>query len=287
MTHIDTLPRRAVLVCPGSDPRKVAGALRSDADEVVIDLKDAVTPAAKPGARDDLRLLAARPGDGAIAVRVNGPETPWFVDDLRAVTALGDLISSVVVPKVESPAHLEHVERTLDVAGAADGLRVQALIETARGLRDVDAVAAAGGRLCGLILGYADLGADLGRSPSAPPELWLSVQDRVLTAARAAGIQAIDGPALHTAADDRLRAAADRAAELGYDGKWVIHPAQVGDVTSAFTPDEDSVEQARAVLDALEAAEATGSGAVGLNGMMLDEAVAVAARRTLVKAGRI
>lgn len=284
MNPVDALLRRAVLVCPGSATRKVAGALSSAADEVVVDLEDAVTPAYKDDARRDLQLLTARAGGGAIAVRVNGPDTPWFADDLRAVAALGDRVASVVVPKVESPGHLDQVEQILDVAGA-EQVQLQALIETARGLRDVDRVAASGGRLRGLILGYADLGAELGRSPSAPRELWLAVQDRVLTAARAAGVQAIDGPALHTAPDDRLRAAADQVAALGFDGKWVIHPAQVEAVTTAFTPDTDAVTHARAVLDALEAAETAGSGAVRLGGMMLDEAVAVAARRTLLKAG--
>lgn len=282
MTDTPT-PRRACLVSPGSAPDKVAKALSSAADEVVVDLEDAVAPARKDQARDALAGMSPRTA-GALAVRVNGPGTPWFADDLRAVAALGDAVTSVVVPKVESPADLEEVERALDVAGAGH-LSVQALIETARGLRDVDAVAAAGGRLDALILGYADLGAELGRSPGADPALWLAVQDRVLVAARAAGIQAIDGPALYTAADDRLRADAGRTAALGYDGKWVIHPAQVDAVTEAFTPSPEEVTRARAVLDALAAAEADGRGAVGLDGMMLDEAVAVAARRTLARAG--
>lgn len=276
--------RRAALVCPGSDPGKVAKALRSTADEVVVDLEDAVAPARKDEARRDLALLGPRPDGGTITVRVNGPRTQWFADDLRAVAALVGTVASVVVPKVDRPDDLAVVERVLDAAGAGE-IGVQALIETARGLREVDAVAASGGRLAGLILGYADLGAELGRSPAAPPELWLATQDRLLTAARAAGIQAIDGPALYTSADERLTADAGRTAALGFDGKWVIHPAQVTAVTAAFTPADAEVDRARAVLDALAGAEAEGRGAVSLDGMMLDEAVAVAARRTLTRAG--
>ncbi|USX44612.1 HpcH/HpaI aldolase/citrate lyase family protein [Dietzia kunjamensis] len=276
-------PCRATLVCPGSAPEKITKALASPADEVVVDLEDAVAPARKDEARRALGDLSPRP-TGTLAVRVNAPGTPWFADDLRAVAALGATVASVVIPKVDSPSDLEEVERILDIA-SAHGLVIQALVETARGLRDVEAVADAGGRLVGLILGYADLGAELGRSPGAAPELWLAIQDRVLVAARAAGIQAIDGPALYTSADDRLRSDAGRTAALGFDGKWVIHPGQIASVTEAYTPTDEELARAREVLDALSAAENSGHGAVGLDGMMLDEAVAVAARRTLARAG--
>lgn len=275
--------RRASLVTPGTESRKIAKASASEADEVIVDLEDAVIPPRKEDARRALAELHPR-SLGTIAVRVNGPETPWFEDDLRALATHCNVVSSVIVPKVERRADLEAVDRILDKAGA-DHLTVVALVETARGLRDIDITATHGGRLAGLVLGYADLGADLGRSPAAPPETWLAVQDRVLCAARAAGIQALDGPALYTAADERLTADASRTAALGFDGKWVIHPAQVAAVTTAFTPTEAEVDRARAVLDALAAADAEGRGAVSLDGMMLDEAVAVAARRTLTRAG--
>ena len=140
-------------------------------------------------------------------------------------------------------------------------------------------------RLESVIIGYADLGAALGRSRSALPEHWLAIQDGVLVAARAAGIQAIDGPFLGIADDDAFRHSAAWTGALGFDGKWVIHPAQVESAASAFTPTDTAVEDARRVIDALAAAEAAGSGAAQLDGQMLDEAVAVAARRVLAQVG--
>jgi citrate lyase subunit beta/citryl-CoA lyase len=142
-------------------------------------------------------------------------------------------------------------------------------------------------RLAALILGYADLAVSLGRTPAgaASLDLWLAVQDAVLTAARAAGIRAIDGPFLTIADDAGLTESATRAAELGFDGKWAIHPAQAAPIVAAFTPSEDAVIHARAVIAALSEAGASGAGAVSLDGLMVDEPVRLAALRTLALAG--
>lgn len=276
--------RRAVLVAPGSDERKAGKALASSADEVVLDLEDAVATALKDTVRDLVADLVSTRGTGrAIAVRVNGPGTPWFADDLRACAALGPALSSIVVPKVEGPADLAETDRILAEAGDAD-LVVQALIETPAGVTRLDEIVT-GPRLAAVILGYADLGAALGRARTAAPEHWLYVQDRLLHAARAAGVQAIDGPFLSITDDEDFRRAARWTADLGFDGKWVIHPAQIDSAAAAFTPDDAQAEQARRVLAALAEAEARGAGAAQLDGQMLDEAVAVAARRTLALIG--
>ncbi|MFJ7724246.1 HpcH/HpaI aldolase/citrate lyase family protein, partial [Rhodococcus erythropolis] len=161
---------------------------------------------------------------------------------------------------------------------------LQALIETPLGVQNADSIARATPRLQAAIIGYADLGAALGRSRSALPEHWLAVQDRILIACRAAGVAAIDGPFLGITDDDAFRRAAHWTSALGFDGKWVIHPAQIDSATTAFTPSDDAVNDARRVLTALEEAETLGSGAAQLDGQMLDEAVAVAARRTLARA---
>src|SRR5205823_1858195 len=173
-------------------------------------------------------------------------------------------------------------------AGHTEPLRVQALVETARGVRALDDIAASCARLEAIILGYADLGASLGRSRAGAAELdlWLAVQDAVLTAARAAGLQAIDGPYLAIDDEAGLRAAAARAADLGFDGKWAIHPAQLEMLSAAFTPSEEEVAHAEGVLAALSEAADGAAGAVALDGEMLDEAVRLAALRTLARAGR-
>jgi citrate lyase subunit beta/citryl-CoA lyase len=263
------------------------------ADEIVFDLEDAVAPAGKVEARALVVEALARPewDRRTVAVRVNALGTPWCDDDLIAMAGSAGAPTSIVLPKVEGPGDLEYADRIL--AGAElDGrppIALQALIETATGLRDVNAIAAAvSPRLTGLILGYADLAASLGRSPStaADPDAWLAAQDAVLIAARAADVQAIDGPFLGTRVDEAFRRSTARAAGLGFDGKWAIHPSQVEELNAAFTPAPADLDWAERVIAALEAADRDGSGAVALDGQMLDEAVGVAARRLLARGGQ-
>jgi citrate lyase subunit beta/citryl-CoA lyase len=223
-----------------------------------------------------------------IAVRVNAPGTPWCHDDLIALAAAPRPPASVVVPKVESAGDLAFADRLLDGAERAAGcdrpLRIQALIETAAGLARVYETAASSPRLDALILGYADLAASLGRSAAGARDLdgWRPAQEAVLTAARAHGLQAIDGPYLGVAVDDGFVAAATRARDAGFDGKWAIHPSQVASLNELFTPTAAELERARAIVAALDDAD---RGAVALDGEMLDEALRVAALRTLSRAG--
>jgi citrate lyase subunit beta/citryl-CoA lyase len=263
-------------------------------DEVVIDLEDAVVADAKAHARAAV-VEALAQGEfacGAVAVRVNAPGTPWAHEDLIAIADAEARPDSVVVPKVQGAADLAFVDRLLDgveaAAGRAEPLRVQALVETAKGLRALDEIASASPRLDAIVLGYADLGASLGRSRSGAADLdrWLAVQDAVLASARANGLQAIDGPHLAISDETGLEAAARRAADLGFDGKWAIHPSQVDALTKAFTPEPEEIAHAEAVLAALAQAADGARGAVALDGEMLDEAVRVAAQRTLARAGR-
>jgi citrate lyase subunit beta / citryl-CoA lyase len=284
--------RRSCLSVPASSPRMLAKAAEIRADEIVFDLEDAVAPAAKGEARNLLVDALRRPEwrTRSVAVRVNAPRTPWCHRDLIALAELGELRLSVVLPKVETPGDLEFVDRLL--AGAASPgqppLPVQALLETARGLEQVANIASAvPGRLSTLILGYADLAASLGRGAEAAsdPGSWLAAQDAVLIAARANGLQAIDGPYLGVEAGEVFERSAGRAVELGFDGKWAIHPSQVDRLNQIFTPSESEVDWARRVIDALdEAEESGGHGAVALDGQMLDQAVRVAAERVLTRA---
>jgi citrate lyase subunit beta / citryl-CoA lyase len=296
MTHAAHAPaptrRRSVLSVPASDERKSAKALASVADEVVLDLEDAVVPGEKDAARELVcRTLLAQPERvaGRTAVRVNAPGSAWCHLDLQALAALPTAPVSVVVPKVESAADLAFVDRLLDGAEARSGrsapLRVQALVESAAGLARVHEIAHASARLEALVLGYADLAASLGTvgDPATRPELWLPAQSAVLVAARSAGLAAVDGPHLGVEVDDGLRAAAARARDLGFDGKWAIHPRQLEHLNDVFTPDEEQLRSARAVLDALARGRDAGAGAVALDGRMLDEAVAAAARRLLAR----
>jgi citrate lyase subunit beta/citryl-CoA lyase len=252
--------------------------------EIVIDLEDAVVPERKHEARA-ATIAALADGEfraGAISVRVNAPRTPWGNDDLTAIAAAEHRPGSVVVPKVEGAADLAVVDRLLEGVD----LGVQALVETARGIQRLHELTAASPRLEAIVLGYADLAASLGRSRAgaAKLDLWLALQDAVLVAARAAEARAIDGAYLAIDDQDGLRAAAVRAADLGFDGKWAIHPSQLDTIAAAFRPGPDEVIHAEAVLAALEGA--VGDGAVLLDGEMVDEPVRLAALRTLARAGR-
>lgn len=274
--------RRAALCVPASEEQKIAKACASRADEVVVDLEDAVAVAQKVPARANLALIAPRE-HGLVSVRVNATDTPWFSEDVATAHA-NPAITSVIVPKVEHPRQIEQIESLLarieseQRSTRPEPIRVQALVESAAGVVRASEIAGAGDRLEAIILGYADLAASLGRRQSAS---WQYAQDSVIFSARAAGIQAIDGPVLTVHDDETLRSAAAEAQGLGFDGKWVIHPRQVDTVLAVFTPSADEVEDARGILDAMRAAEASGAGAVEWRGRMLDEAIAVQARRIL------
>jgi len=253
------------------------------ADEVVIDLEDSVAPAVKVQARAAVTAAVAQGGWGrrAVAVRINGPATSWCHRDVIDVVAgTGEGLASLVVPKVESPAELEFVDRLVGMVeqevGRAAPVGLQALIETAAGLRHIHAIAHASPRLETLIVGYADLSASLGLPPEGDQsgDRWHHVLATVLIAARDAGLQAIDGPYLAIKDLDGFRAAAQRAHALGYDGKWALHPTQIDVLNDLFAPSAEELEHARGVLEALEAAERgeDGRGAVMHEGAMIDEA---------------
>lgn len=272
-----------MLCVPASEPSRVSKALQLDADEVVVDLEDAVPVDRKDEARSAVQSLAPRTSGRSLAVRVNGSDTTWFEADIKAVVA-NSAVDSIVVPKVETFDQVRAITALIDDGGKAAGrstpLLIQALIETATGLVNASAIANGSDLLSSLILGYADLGASLGRGSGAP---WLFAQDTVLVAARSAGIDAIDGPLLSVADDEALAEASRFTDSLGYDGKWVIHPRQIDTVQRAFTPTNEELEEARAILSELDAAAAGGRGAVSWRGRMLDEALAVQARRVLAR----
>lgn len=253
----------------------LAKALGLGADEVIADLEDAVDVSAKDEARERVCEFLAREAASSlmVSVRINALTTPWGERDVTELARrAGSQISTLVVPKVESANDLATVAAVLDAAGhEARRIKLQALVETAAGLLRAGEIAAASPRVESLIIGYADLGASLGRAPAFnPTNQWLYAQETVLVAARAAGVQAIDGPYLEIRDPKGLRCRAEHVRGLGYDGKWAVHPAQLAIINAAFTPSPEEVLRARAVIDAL--ASAGGPGAVELRGAMIDEA---------------
>ncbi len=244
------------------------------ADEAIVDLEDAVAPADKEAARE-LAVAAVRHGPLAptTAIRVNGRGTPWWEDDLRAAAEARPDV--VVLPKVESA---EDVSAAAELLPAGTGLEAQ--IETARGLVEAERIAAAGHGLEALVLGPADLAASLG-----VPVLTIGAGTtgfalaRVVAAARANGLQAIDGPHARLGDDLGLVVSARRALAHGYDGKWVIHPSQIEAVHLVFTPSPAELERAERIL-------AAARGAARFEGELVDEASRRLAEALLTRAGR-
>jgi citrate lyase subunit beta / citryl-CoA lyase len=285
----DYRPRRTCISVPASSERFLAKARELPADEVMLDLEDSVAPKAK----DDARRLAVRALQGGgwdgrlVAVRINGATTPWAYQDVIAVVegALG-AIDSLVLPKATSPAAVIWLDMLLGQLEQAHGLpagkiRVEAQIEDAAGLAAVEAIAAASPRLVSLVFGPADFMASIGMrslTVGGQPEGYgfdahHYARMRILVAAKSAGLQAIDGPYARIQDTDGLREAATGVAALGYDGKWVLHPAQVPVVNEAFTPSLDEYWRALRILDAYERATSIEErGAVMLGEEMIDEA---------------
>jgi citrate lyase beta subunit len=242
-------------------------ALASRADAVVADLEDAVSPDRKDAARNIVRRL--RPP----VVRVNGAGTPWFADDLAAVRELEP--EALVLPKA-TPESVMALGR--------DGPPVIAIVETARGLQLAFEVASSP-RVAALMLGAADLGAELGWEPRPDGLELLYARSRVVAESAAAGIRApLDVVHLDIQDAAGLEAAARFARSLGFRGKACIHPAQVDVVNRVFLPESESVDWARRVLDAAEEGERAGRGAVALDGEMIDAPIVERARRILSEA---
>jgi citrate lyase subunit beta / citryl-CoA lyase len=283
-------PRRSCLAVPGSSPRFIAKAQGLDADEVFLDLEDAVAPAAKPAAR---RAVAQALRDGGwggrvMAVRINDATTAWaYRDVVDVVEQAGPHLDAIVLPKVTGPGHvvwldllLGQIEQAIGYPAGAIGIEAQ--IEDARGLAAVDAIAAASPRLAALVFGPADFMAslgmrslDIGAQPAgyAGGDAFHYPLLRLLVAARAHGLQAIDGPYAAIADTEGLARAATSVAALGFDGKWVLHPGQVGPVNEAFSPSQQDYDRAERILAAY--AHHTGEqqrGAALLDGQMIDEA---------------
>jgi citrate lyase subunit beta / citryl-CoA lyase len=263
-----------------------------DADEVFLDLEDAVAPDAKQVARDNV-VAALRDGDWSgktVAVRVNDWTTPHtFRDVSDVVGAAGARIDCMILPKVETAHHvaaldllLTQIEKEADLDVGDIGIEVQ--IETARGLLDIDALAIASPRVESLVFGPADFMASLNMRSlvvgEQPPgyetgDAYHYALMRILVTARAHALQAIDGPYLQVRDVDGFRRAARSSAALGFDGKWVLHPDQVAAGNELFAPTQDDYDRAEAILAAYahSTSEAGGSrGAVMLGDEMIDEA---------------
>ncbi|MSP66655.1 MAG: CoA ester lyase [Alphaproteobacteria bacterium] len=278
--------RRCQLSVPGSDQRKMAKAIQSAADFVFLDLEDAVAPSAKVAARD--QVIAALHAEGwgkkTRAVRINDLRTEWAYEDIiRVVEAAHAVLDVIIIPKVMGPEDvrwvatlLAQIERKLKIPPR---IGLEALIEEVEAMIAVEAIAQSSPRLEALIFGMGDYSGSqgvrtrsIGGDVSYPGDIWYYQRSKVVIAARAARIDAIDGPFGNFKDGDGYREECRRAMILGCVGKWAIHPSQIAIAQEVYSPRPEDVAYARRVVDTYAKALAEGAGAVTIDGRMVDAA---------------
>ena len=285
--------RRSELSTPGSSEKMIKKAAQSSADLVFLDLEDAVAPSEKVGSRANIvaGLNHEDWGSKTRAYRINGVHTQWCHGDvIDVVSEAGRNVDVIIVPKVKSPRDVWFVDDLLTQVEIANDLEVgriglELLIEETEALSCVEEIAACSDRLEALILGVGDLSASQGIRAghigggeggtfSYPGDMWHYARNRMIVAARANGIDAIDGPYGGIKDPEGYRVQAAQSATLGAVGKWAIHPSQIDIANEVYAPTQKEIDNARAVVKAVHDAEAAGNGAANLNGVMIDAATA-------------
>jgi citrate lyase subunit beta/citryl-CoA lyase len=295
------LPRRSCHAVPGSNEKFLAKAPSLPADMFFLDLEDAVAPLEKEAARPKVAAAVRELdwGDAVVCVRVNAWDTRWtYGDVIEVVGQAGSRLDEIMLPKVQNAAEVIALDLLLTQVEHNSGLPaghigIEAQIETAAGCVNVEQICAASPRLETVILGPVDLSASMGMPslsgglliPEYPGDYFHYVFMKILLAGRANGLQVIDGPYVKVRDPDGLREYARRTQILGFDGKWSLHPDQVGILNEIFSPTQQQFDRAWAVVDAYrDATEGERKGAVMLGDEMIDEASRKAAV-TLVSRG--
>ncbi|WP_294611311.1 HpcH/HpaI aldolase/citrate lyase family protein [Roseovarius sp.] len=296
--------QRSELAVPGSNPTMIEKAAESDVDYIFLDLEDAVAPPDKVQARSNiiqaLNDIDWKAKGKTMSIRINGLDTHYMYRDVvEIVEQAGQHLDTILVPKVGVPGDLYTVETMVSQIETAMGfthqIGLEALIETALGMANVEAIAATPGRLEALHFGVADYAASNrartvvigGLNPDYPGDQWHFALSRMTVACRAFGLRAIDGPFGDFNDPDGYILSAKRAAALGIEGKWAIHPSQIALANEVFSPPEAEVTRAHRIIEELKKAEAEGRGAASLDGKMIDAASERMARNVLTVAEAI
>jgi citrate lyase subunit beta / citryl-CoA lyase len=280
-------PRRSVLYMPGANLRALEKAKGLNADSLILDLEDAVSPDAKGEARNNVCNAVGNGGYGnrELTIRVNGLGTQWHDDDIRAASQAGP--GAIVVPKVNSVYDVQRIEEAMAAANAPQHTKLWAMLETPIAIRDAFAIAESGERLTVFVMGTNDLLKEL-RAQSIPGRApLLHALSTCVTAARAAGRSILDG--VFNAIDDADGFANECAqgAAFGFDGKTLIHPSQLDAANAAFAPSEAEVLYGRRVIAAFDEALALGKGVATVDGKMIENLHVANAQRAIAMAEAI
>ena len=294
--------QRSELAVPATSTQFFEKAARGPADSIFLDLEDAVAPSRREEARANAvaALHDVDWGTKTVSVRVNGLDTPWAIADILAVARCPRL-DMVLMPKIETAGDVVFVDRLLTglerERPRAGPLGIEILIETTKGLANVEAIAAASPRLEGIIFGVGDYSIELENfdtvfgAPNpdyqiagAGNDQWHFALARIANACRAYGLRPIDGPFTNYGDPDAYRHSAIRARALGFEGKWAIHPSQVAIANEVFSPTPAQVDWARRIADVMTAEAAKGSGAIGIDNVLIDRAHVKLADKILARA---
>jgi len=281
-------PRRSVLYMPGANERALEKAKTIDADALILDLEDSVAPDAKAQARANVVACAqsGEYGHRELAIRVNSIGTEWHDDDVKAAAAAGP--DAILVPKVESAEQVRQLVAAIEAGGARDHTQLWAMIETPRALLHAEEIAAAHQRLTVIVMGTNDIvNETYGLHVAGRNQTVLASLAWTLLAVRAAGKVIIDGVYNDVKNEEGFAAEARQGREMGFDGKTLIHPAQVEPCNEAFSPSEADIERARGLISTFEEAKAAGQGVVTFNNKMVEELHVRDAKRILAFAAAL
>lgn len=283
---ITARPRRSVLYMPGSKSRALEKARSLPADSLILDLEDAVTPSEKNVARKQV-CDAVRAGGFApreVIIRINGLDTPWGDADLADAAACGP--DAVLIPKVEKASMIRDVEARL-VSAAAGAVAIWAMMETPLGVLNAAEIAAASPRLSCLVMGTNDLVKELSAKHTPQREPVMTSLGLCILAARAHGLAIVDGVYNAYKDEQGLERSCEQGLAMGFDGKTLIHPAQLGVTNRVFAPSQEDLETARKHVDAFAEAEAAGQGVAVVDGQIVENLHVVTAKALIARAEAI
>lgn len=291
MSHSPSRPRRSALFVPATNEKAIAKLSQLACDAVIFDLEDAVLPEHKAAARDRLaQFFAERPaGSREFLVRINSLASPWGADDLEAVS--GWAVDGVLLPKITTPRDILEAGDVLDDNDAADAVRIWAMIETPRALVNIAAIGELGrdpaSRLACLVAGLNDLAKDTGVMITPDRRYLQTWLMQMVLAARAGGVDMLDSVSNDFRDLDAFSRECREGAAMGFSGKTVIHPAQIGPANDAFSPSAEALAEARAVVDAFALPENAGRGVISLDGKMVERLHLAQAEKLLARAAMI
>jgi len=280
-------PRRSILYMPGSNARALEKAKTLAADGLILDLEDAVAPDAKETARQQVcdAVQAGGYGMRELVIRVNGLSTPWGYDDIAAASKTN--ADAILLPKVESADAIRHMESIMFASGAPAEMKIWAMMETPRSVLEAEGIAEASHRMECLVMGTSDLAKELDCSHTRERLPMITSLGLCMLAARAAGLDIVDGVYLDLSDDEGFEFACRQGAELGFDGKTLIHPKTIGACNKVFTPAPDDVAWSRKIIDAHAEAAAEGKGVVVADGRLIENLHVESAKRLVAMAEAI